>query len=212
MEIQDQESVDVFEKLQELYDNIALGEMGYTFDHFCKVLKLRYEAEKQREKKHKDLEEQSKIRRYQVGDRVRFKYLFDGRSYTLNGHIVKIDWTNLDIENSIGLFKRIPRWDASFSPEKDWSHVSVPEELKNIDTKLLLNKFKYHRTWEYPRYAYDSYWDYEYDNEVEDINQKQFEITKGVRATLSQMKAELSTREHIFSSAEIKMKKYLSNK
>ena len=85
----------------------------------------------------------------------------------------------------------------------------IPEELKKVDTKLLLNKFKYHRTWEYPQYVYDS-WSYDYDNEIEDINQKQFEITKGVRATLVQMKAELSTREHIFSSAEIKIKKYLS--
>ena len=209
MEIQDQESTDVFEKLQELYENRAMEERGYTFDHFCKVLRLRYEAEKQRAKKHKDLEDQEKIRRYQIGDRVRFQYLFDGRSYTLNGHIANIDGTNLDIENSIGLFKNIPRWDASFSPEKDWSHVSIPEELKKVDTKLLLNKFKYHRTWEYPSYVYDSWG---YDNKIEDINQEQFEITKGVRATLIQMKAELSTREHIFSSAEIKMKKYLSSK
>lgn len=53
----------------------------------------------------------------------------------MNGHISNIDGTNLDIENSIGLFKKIPRWDASLAPEKDWSHVSVPEELKNVDTK-----------------------------------------------------------------------------
>jgi len=209
METQDQESTDVFEKLQELYENRAMEERGYTFDHFCKVLKLRHEAEKQRIKKRKDFEDQEKIRGYQIGDRVRFRYLFDGRSYTLNGHVTNIDGTNLDIENSIGKFKNIPRWDASFAPEKDWSHVSVPEELKNVDTHLLLKKFKYHRTWEYPSYVYDS-WNCYHDNEVEDINQKQFEITKGVRATLTQLKAELSTREHIFSSAEIKMKKYLS--
>lgn len=212
METINQEETEALERLRELYEDRALEEQGYSFDQWCKVMRLRYEAQRDRDEKQKQMlqREQIESKRLREGDRVRFQYKVESQQFTLTGHIrnKNTDGT-YDIENHLGVFRNVNRYGMSAAPEKDWSHVQVPEALKSVNTELLLRKFKYYRSWEYPRYVYDSYWDYVSDHTDYDNEGQTYQIGKGIHATLDQMRAELSTREHVVTATDRKIQKHL---
>lgn len=172
--------------LETLYLNRPIEDEDYTFEQWSKVRSLRNKSDLERKT------ECNPVALYRdivaVGDPVSFT-IGDNTTKKLAGYVINVRspkdrWKKaVDISSALGTFENMGMDHVWFRHIEDMSDVEIPEVLKNISTDRLLKVYKsVLRT--------DSYGH---------IN--------GTGYPQHVLKAELGTREHVFSKEDKKIMK-----
>jgi len=184
---------------QKLYVERPIEEEHLTFEEFEKVLSLRNAY-----KPKKSMIHTATKRGWEVGDKV-WVYVKRTVGERVGGIVEKVhkDGT-VDVTSAIKHFKNVKN--VSRRNVEDLSHIEVPEELKRVSTSRLLNAFKASGVYR---------WWYNHNDE-EYENNSGFEshtnvFINGKKYDSDVVKAELNTREHIYSKQDKELVKQLAD-
>jgi len=213
-------------EIEKKYINRPIEEESFSFEVFKKLDSIRSKNEDLNREAKKRLESYVGKKEIKKGDRVKFKYRYKRKSFDFIGTVVCVKKSKgikpafFSIENQIGIFKDLTESGNQIQTRAilDYSSIDIPKGLKEINTKRLLRDFRGARAVQ----GYDGIYDYElidWDNHVSEINTRltahvseKFLIRKDLRVTVLEMRAELSTREHILTKFEKKIQRKINSK
>lgn len=178
------------ERLQNLYDNRDISEKHLDYDSFIKLLELRNTAahDNKVKKIERERDAEYRNRKLKLYDPVTVSRKFNGSSQTLHGAITKIyNDGDFEVTTPDYTFKKIGRYNVCARRVKDLSNVKIPEHLKEVPTRKLLNEYRSHQKWNGYRYDWST-------------------IINGKTATRDEIKAELNFRENIPNKTVTKFK------
>lgn len=197
-------SIDLMFSDEEIeYINRPVEEEFLSYEEYSRIKALR-EAERIKTKYKGGYVVQPIV--YNIGDRVKFNYDTDipvkksnrfwystTKKVAIGGIIagVNLDGT-FNITSSMGYFENVKH--VAHRKVKNTSDVVIPEGLKKISTDRLLTMFRVYSRAE-QRGLYDEYY--------KRIN---------FMFTVSEIRAELNTREHIYTKEDRKLLKIIKNK
>lgn len=185
------EQTEISKELMELYINRPIEEEHLNFEEFVILNNLRVQRNKDVESTRKYLEFRAnldKSKTVNLGDRVWFKI----DESLLGGIIRKINKDGTyDISSSMGYYKNIEYLRKRIV--EDLGHIKIPEKLKTLSTERLYHMYR-------RAFRFNHGW----NPDCRDSNS--FNIS-GENYSLNELKAELNTREHIYSMKDKRLLK-----
>lgn len=172
-------------ELEKLYISRPIEDECYTFEEWNKINALRDKSNTERVTSTEPVALYRDI--VAIGDPVSF--VVEGNANNVGGYVVNIrnkkdKWNKtVDISSALGKFNNMSLNKVWYRHIEDMSDVVIPETLKAISTQRIINVYK------------------------SVLRTDAFGYINGIDYPQHVMKAELGTREHIFSKEDKKLMK-----